>query len=102
MESTTLRWTGNVDLNNNELEKQYSAYRKRLGFIDSIGKNRRELANQLSIVLSEVSDDLTIDNTLRRGYATDVNTDKYTEIGESLTAMCRYGHSAVVQELDSS
>ena len=41
MESTTLEWNGDVDLNDGKLQEQYRAYRQRLDFVNSIGLGAR-------------------------------------------------------------
>ena len=61
-ESLRLLWSGDVDLNDGELSKQYQQYRSRLAFIgaltstsihlaDDLGKLHRELATDLDYVV---------------------------------------------------
>ena len=61
-ESTKLEWTGDVDLNDGSLQEEYKAYRERLTFIETIGKDKRcsnEIIQvQLEKILGYIIDDL--------------------------------------------
>lgn len=60
MESTKLQWSGDVDLNDGSLQKQYKAYRERLAFAAKLGLDgeRTDVIGQLTQVLADISDDL--------------------------------------------
>ena len=53
-------WSGDVNLNDGELEQQYKQYQDRLSLIMSIklSSNREELLGQLTSVLSHMKEDV--------------------------------------------
>ena len=60
MESTTLQWNGDVDLNDGKLQDQYKAYRKRLDFVETIDLNGEgsDVACELTTASRELLNDL--------------------------------------------
>ena len=40
-ESVQMQWSGDVDLNNGELQKSYQAYRSKLDFVSGVGLGSR-------------------------------------------------------------
>lgn len=60
IESTKLQWSGDVDLNDGSLQKQYEAYRKRLAFAESVGLDgeHSDVVGQLTSLTSDISEDL--------------------------------------------
>ena len=53
-------WSGDINLNDGELEKQYKEYQDRLSLIMSLklSPNRRELLGQLTSVLRQLKEDV--------------------------------------------
>lgn len=60
-ESVRLEWSGDVDLNDGEVEKVRVAYLNRLKFIENIGMNRSndQLQHDLTVLEKELKEDLT-------------------------------------------
>lgn len=48
-----MEWSGDVDLNNGELQKQYKAYRDEISFINSLSCDDRSKLKQSIETLSE-------------------------------------------------
>ena len=67
-------WSGDVDHNNGDLQRQYTAYQQRLQSIAEIqmatSSNHSELLEKLKVVCSKVSDDL---NFLHSGKLSIIN-----------------------------
>lgn len=60
MESTKMEWSGDVDLNDGLLQKQYEAYKQRLSVVEGLGleaEGKDYTADRQSI-LDEVSKDV--------------------------------------------
>ena len=57
-ESTKLYWSGDVDLVDGALQKQYKAYKQRLEETKEIGGRRQSTAQDLDSALSSLSKDL--------------------------------------------
>ena len=53
-------WSGDVDMNDGDLERQYKEYQDRLSMIMSIklSSNREELLGQLTLILSQLKADV--------------------------------------------
>ena len=61
MESTRLKWSGDVDLNDGALQAEYSAYMERLTYVEGITMEVQQLeyiVGQLQHVASDICDDL--------------------------------------------
>ena len=71
IESTKLQWSGDVDLNDGSLQKQYEAYRKRLAFAENIGldEEHSDVIGQLTSVSKDISDDLELIHSGKRKYS---------------------------------
>ena len=55
-----MEWTGDVDLNDGKLQKQYKAYLERLDFVKQIQVGERsEVKVKLSVVQEELDTDLS-------------------------------------------
>ena len=57
-ESLRLQWTGDVDLNDGELSKQYQLYRSRLAFVGSLISTSTHLLDDLEKLHRELATDL--------------------------------------------
>ena len=59
-ESARLQWSGDVDLNDGSLQKQYKIYRTRLEFAAKVGLNggKQGALNDLKVVQTEILEDL--------------------------------------------
>lgn len=57
MESTTMQWSGDVDLNDGQLQEQYRAYKKRLSFVAGIGLEGDNV-DALQFIFEEVSENV--------------------------------------------
>lgn len=60
-ESMRMKWSGDVDLNNGDLEEQYNKYIKRLDFIEGLGLNSRQaqLLDDLTALHDTLGSDLS-------------------------------------------
>ena len=64
MESRSLKWNGDVNLNDGKLQEQYRVYRQQLEFVNSIGLGgRRRTPKDLQDVSKELQDDLDFIHT---------------------------------------
>lgn len=64
MESTTLKWNGDVDLNDGKLQEQYRLYRQRLEFIRGLGLSGRTRTHRdIQDVSQDIKDDLEFVHT---------------------------------------
>ena len=64
MESKTLQWSGDVDLNDGKLQEQYGAYRRRLELVSSVGlRCRTNTPKELLDVSKELEEDLDFIHT---------------------------------------
>ena len=57
-ESTKLQWSGDVDLADGALQKQYKAYQQRLDVTKAMGLKRESRVQDLTTALSSLSKDL--------------------------------------------
>ena len=57
-ESLRLQWTGDVDLTDGELPKQYQLYRSRLAFVGALTSTLTHLLNDLEKLHGELATDL--------------------------------------------
>lgn len=60
-ESIRLDWSGDIDMNDGELQATYKSYRERLDFIGGLGIHRRDLAEvlkDLDVCIEGIKDDI--------------------------------------------
>ena len=57
-ESLRLQWSGDVDLNDGELSKQYQLYRSRLAFVGALTSTSIRLLDNLEKLHGELATDL--------------------------------------------
>jgi len=57
-ESTKLMWSGDVDLADGSLQKQYKEYRERLKNAEVIALDRRNACTELEKILDDIKKDL--------------------------------------------
>ena len=57
-ESLRLQWSGDVDLNDGELSKQYQLYRSRLAFVGALTSTSTRLLDNLEKLHGELATDL--------------------------------------------
>lgn len=61
-ESTSKIWSGDVDLADGEVQKDYEAYVERLAFVETVGlpprSSRQEIADDLQFLKTNLEDDL--------------------------------------------
>ena len=60
-ESMRMEWSGDVDLNDGSLQRQYDAYIQRLDFINGLGLRERSSAHQILLDLQTLHQDLCSD-----------------------------------------
>lgn len=64
MESTTLKWNGDVDLNDGKLQEQYRRYQQRLEFVNSLGLcGRTRTPQDINEASQDLKDDLDFIHT---------------------------------------
>lgn len=66
-ESTKLDWSGDVNLNDGQLQKKYKHYRKRLDFISGVGLHKRRdvntLLHDLGVCAKDIKEDICFIST---------------------------------------
>ena len=63
-ESVQQKWSGDVDLNDGQVQKQYEAYQKRLDSAKKLGlEDRNEIKDQLQMLLNDLTKDLEFLNS---------------------------------------
>ena len=62
-ESVRLKWSGDVDLNDGSLQKDYDAYQHRLKQIEETGISESNVIDQLKMLLDSLSKDLEFLNS---------------------------------------
>lgn len=59
MESTTLKWNGDVDLNDGKLQEQYRVYRQQLDFVKTLGLGgKQKTSEELQKASMDIAGDL--------------------------------------------
>ena len=62
-ESLQRQWSGDVDLNDGSLQKQYNDYINRIGQAKKLGLERHQVDDQLDLLLSDFTKDLKFINS---------------------------------------
>ncbi|XP_065914473.1 uncharacterized protein [Dysidea avara] len=82
-ESVKQQWSGDVDLNDGSLQKQFAEYKVRLGIAEKVGIEKEKVTEDLDAVLEDLVKDLDfIHSELKKyndTYSEKLQSDKYSD-----------------------